>query len=51
VASTALTYAGQPSQFSGALQNPPPGRYRLRLIGSDGTTSNTGVVQIPVRVR
>jgi hypothetical protein len=51
VASTALAYAGQPSQFSGTLPKPPLGRYRLRLIGSDATTSNTGVVEIPVRVR
>jgi hypothetical protein len=51
VASTALTYAGQASQFWGTLPNPPLGRYRLRLIGSDETTSNTGVMEISVRVR
>lgn len=48
---TLLTYAGQPSQFSGALSHAPMGRYRLRLIAADTTTSNTGVVEIPVRVR
>ena len=51
VAKTALSYAGQPSQFSGALMKQPPGRYRLRLVASDTTTSNAGVVEIPVRVQ
>ncbi len=51
VATTVLTYAGQPSQFSGALAHAPAGRYRLRLIAADATTSNTGVVEIPVRLR
>jgi len=50
VATTVLTYAGQPSQFSGALAHAPAGRYRLRLIAADATTSNAGVVEIPVRV-
>jgi hypothetical protein len=51
VAKTALTYAGQPSQFSGVLMNQPAGRYRLRLVASDTTTSNAGVVEIAVRLR
>ena len=51
IATTVLTYAGQPSQFSGALANAPAGRYRLRLVATDATTSNTGVVEIPVRLR
>lgn len=48
VARTTLTYAGQPSQFSGTLTKQPAGRYRLRLIASDATTSNVGVAEIPV---
>lgn len=51
VATTVLTYAGQPSQFSGALAHAPTGRYRLRLIAADAATSNAGVVEIPVRLR
>ena len=51
IATTVLTYAGQPSQFSGALANAPAGRYRLRLVAADATTSNTGVVEIPIRLR
>jgi hypothetical protein len=50
VATTVLTYAGQPSQFSGALAHAPAGRYRLRLIAADATTSNAGVIEIPVRL-
>lgn len=51
VATTVLTYAGQPSQFSGTLAHAPVGRYRLRLIAADATTSNVGVVEVPVRLR
>ncbi len=51
VATTLLTYSGQPSQFSGALTDVPAGRYRLRLIAADATTSNAGVIEIPVRLR
>lgn len=51
IARTFLTYAGQPSQFSGAISRAPAGRYRLRLIAADATTSNAGVVEIPVRLR
>lgn len=50
VAVTTLTYAGQPSQFSGVLSPQTAGRYRLRLIASDATTTNVGVVEIPVRL-
>ena len=51
VATAVLTYAGQPSQFSGTLAPAPAGRYRLRLIAADATTSNAGVVEVPVRLR
>ena len=51
VATTVLTYAGQPSQFSATLAHAPAGRYRLRLIAADATTSNVGVVDVPVRLR
>lgn len=51
VAMAVLTYAGQPSQFSGALAHAPAGHYRLRLIAVDATTSNVGVVEVPVRLR
>jgi hypothetical protein len=50
VATTVLTYVGQPSQFSGALSSAPAGRYRLRLIAADATTSNAGVIEVPVRL-
>ena len=51
VATTVLTYAGQPSKFSGALPASQAGRYRLRLIAADATTSNVGVVELPVQIR
>ena len=47
---TRLAYAGQPSQFAGALQGVAPGRYRLRLTATDARTPNAGVVEQPVRV-
>ena len=51
VAKAALAYAGQPSQFTGAVAKQPSGRYRLRLVAFDTTTSNAGVVEIPVHLR
>ena len=51
VAKTPLAYAGKPSQFSGALASTRAGKYRLRVIAADATTSNAGVVEIPIRVR
>lgn len=38
-----LAYAGQPSQFTGAFADVPPGRYALRIVATDARTPNAGV--------
>lgn len=50
VATAPLAYAGQPSQFAGLLPNAPPGRYTLRLVATDRTTPNAGVIEQAVKI-
>lgn len=50
VADAPLAYAGQTSQFAGALPRVAPGRYVLQVVATDAKTPNAGVVEIPVRV-
>lgn len=51
VAQKTLTYAGQPSQFSGAFANLPPGRYALRIVATDVKSPNAGVWEQVVEIR
>jgi hypothetical protein len=48
VARAPLAYAGQTSQFAGVLPAVRPGRYVMRVTAVDATTSNAGVVELPV---
>lgn len=50
VADAPLAYAGQTSQFAGALPKVTAGRYTLQVVATDAKTPNAGVVEIPVRV-
>lgn len=51
VATAPLSYAGRASQFAGSISGQAPGRYRLRIVASDAKTSNTGVIELPVRLK
>ncbi len=50
VAESALSFAGQPSQFHGAIGPVPPGRYVLQVIASNAKTGNNAVVERQVVV-
>jgi hypothetical protein len=50
VATAPLTYAGQASQFSGAITGAAPGRYVLRVVATDARTPNAGVVEQKVEI-
>jgi len=50
VAQAPLAYAGQASQFAGALPKTAPGRYTLRLVATDAKTPNAGVVEQAVEI-
>lgn len=53
IASTRLSYAGEPSLFAATLPRVPAGTYTLRIVATDAKTANAGVVeqmvQIPAR--
>lgn len=51
VARIPLVYAGEASQFSGAFPAPAPGRYGLRVLATDATSPNAGIVDQKVTVR
>lgn len=51
VAHIPLAYAGQASQFAGAFPSPAPGRYVLRVLATDATSPNAGVVDQKITVR
>jgi hypothetical protein len=51
IATAPLAYAGSASQFAGSLSGQRPGQYRLRIVASDAKNSNTGVIELPVRLR
>lgn len=50
VVQTQLAYAGQASQFAAALPAPAPGRYVLRVVATDATTPNAGMVEQPITI-
>lgn len=50
VARAPLTYAGQASQFSGTVTGAAPGRYVLRVVATDASTPNSGVVEQKVKI-
>lgn len=50
-AQKSLSYAGQPSQFTGAFADAPPGRYVLRIVATDAKSPNAGVWEQAVKIR